>query len=199
MAVITNINQLDFNKRYSYSDYLEWNFKERIELIKGRLFKMSPSPNLYHQKVSAVVFNALFNYLENDECQVFVAPLDVRLTSNGSSDNDIDTVVQPDIFVVCDPSKLDKRGCKGAPDLIVEILSLSTGKKDLNEKKRLYEENGVKEYWVIHPSDGTLVQFELISHKYEHIGIFASGEMVYSKTIEGFQLDLGCVFTGISD
>ena len=121
--MITDIKQLNLNNFYSYADYLTWRFAERVELIKGKIFKMSPAPSLLHQQVSTALMVQIGRYMTNNPCQVFHAPFDVRLPIKSTSDEKIDTVLQPDITVVCDESKLDAKGCNGAPDLVVEIIS----------------------------------------------------------------------------
>ena len=193
--MITDINQLDLNKRYTYADYLLWQFSERVELIKGRVFKMSPSPRRIHQKISWEISYLIGKTIKknNNKCTAFTAPFDVRL-SKKKKDKQIETVVQPDICVICDEKKLDDRGCLGAPDLIVEILSRSTSKKDLNDKKDLYEENGVAEYWVVHPTEATFMQFVLENKKYRIVDIFTEDDIVKSIVLKGFELDLNEVF-----
>ena len=193
--VITDINQLDVNKRYTYSDYLLWQFSERVELIKGRVFKMSPSPKRIHQKISWEISYLIGKTIKKNKnkCTAFAAPFDVRL-SKEKKDQHIETVVQPDICVICDEKKLDDRGCFGAPDLIVEILSKSTSKKDLKDKKDLYEENGVVEYWVVHPTEATLMQFVLENKKYRIVDIFTQDDIVESAVLKDFELDLNEVF-----
>ena len=180
---ITDINELDFSKQYTYKDYLTWRFNERLELIKGWLYKMSPAPKRTHQEIEGIIFNKLFNYLENKPCKVYQSPFDVRLKRNKAKEDQIDTVVQPDICVICDKSKLDDAGCLGAPDLIVEVLSESTAKKDYNEKFNLYEENGVKEYWIADPANKSIEIFSLINDKYESLGIYSEREGI--TEIEG--------------
>ena len=133
------------------------------------------------------------SFLRKQSCEVYSAPFDVRL-SKKKKDKLVETVVQPDICVICDNSKLDDRGCLGAPDLIVEILSRSTSKKDLNEKKELYEENGVKEYWVVHPTEGTLIQFVLLNGKYVSTSVYTEGNVLQSDVIDGLHLDLTEIF-----
>jgi Uma2 family endonuclease len=153
---------LDMNKRYTYADYLTWLDDQSRELIHGFIKKMSPAPRLQHANVNSnVLFKLRSIILKNKgRCKVFTAPFDVRFPKQGeTADDKIDTVVQPDICVVCDLSKLDERGCCGAPDMIVEILSPSTLKKDVTEKFTLYEESGVKEYWIVHPKDKTIQVF----------------------------------------
>ena len=172
--LIYDINELDFSKQYTYADYLTWRFKERVELIKGWLHKMTPAPRMYHQKVSGNIFGEMWYYLKNQKkCKIYNAPFDVRLTKKSTKNEDIFTVVQPDICVICDKSKLDIRGCIGAPDLIVEILSPSTITKDTKEKYFLYQENGVKEYWIVNPDAQSIEVFLLNKeNKYESAGIY---------------------------
>lgn len=159
--MIHDISVLDTNKLYTYADYLTWQVQERLELIKGRLFKMSPAPLRYHQELSSALHREFSSYLKRKPCKVFHAPFDVRLPKSQIElrDKQIYTVVQPDIVVVCDHAKLDRKGCLGAPDLIVEILSPSTAAKDVKDKFVLYEEAGVQEYWIVHPEEAILEVF----------------------------------------
>lgn len=173
---ITDINELDFSKQYTYADYLMWRFSERVELIKGWLHKMSPAPRRVHQKIEGYLFFEFYRFFQNRQCEVYQSPFDVRLKKNKRHDAEIDTVVQPDICIICDKSKLDDAGCLGAPDLIVEVLSDSTAKKDYNEKFNLYEENGVKEYWIANPASKSIEIFTLKDEKYESLGIFNESE-----------------------
>jgi Uma2 family endonuclease len=172
MSVITDINQLDLTKKYSYADYLTWELNERVELIRGWIYKMSPAPRRKHQRASFKLTLTLGNFLDSCNCQVYEAPFDVRLKKNKGSDSEINTVVQPDISVFCDLSRLDDRGGIGAPDLIVEITSDSTMKKDYNEKFNIYEENGVREYWIVNPDSQCVEIFKLENEKYESVGVF---------------------------
>ena len=125
--MITSLNQLDFNKKYNYSDYILWQFQERVELLKGKLFPMA-APNVNHQRISGNLHLELGLFLRNKQCDLFAAPFDVRLPLSSSkvTADKIDTVIQPDLCVVCDENKLTKQSCVGAPDLIVEILSPSS-------------------------------------------------------------------------
>jgi Uma2 family endonuclease len=172
MTTITDINQLDLKKKYSYADYLSWQFAERVELIKGWIYRMSPAPRRKHQRVSFKLTLVFGNFFNSCDCQVYEAPFDVRLKKNIGADSEIDTVVQPDISVFCDLTKLDDRGGIGAPDLIVEITSDSTMKKDYNEKFNIYEENGVREYWIVNPDSQCVEIFKLENEKYESLGVF---------------------------
>ena len=149
----------NLNKRYTFADYLEWADNVRREIIDG-MVKMMTAPSSRHQRISTLLTVRLFNTIEENKgkCEVYSAPFDVRLPKNGEKDDHlIHTVVQPDICVVCDSSKIDDKGCLGAPDMVVEIQSLSTSKIDMNDKFHLYEMAGVREYWVVIPSEGVVV------------------------------------------
>ena len=190
------LSDLDLNKTYSYADYLKWTFNERIELIKGKIFKMTPAPNTYHQRVSGAAFNELYNYLKKKPCSVFSAPFDVRLPRKSSDDNTIYTVVQPDICVVCDPRKVDKKGCIGAPDIVVEILSPGNNKKELQNKFEVYEEALVKEYWIIHPDEHTFLKYVLNNeNQYLAERLLTVGDEVTTPILPGFSLSLEEVFS----
>jgi len=141
---ITKFQQLDLTDYYTYSDYLTWKFKERVELIKGMVFKMSPGPNRMHQEIVGEFHLVLGNLLRQKKCKVFLSPFDVRLPVSRKK-GQVDTVVQPDLCVVCDHKKLEKQGCNGAPDLVIEILSPSNSKIEIRDKYAVYEESGVKE------------------------------------------------------
>src|SRR4051794_27582693 len=141
------VEEPDPSYSYTYADYIQWKFEERLELFRGRIYKLA-APNTKHQEVSINLSTELFVLLKGSKCKVFHAPFDVRLpVKNRKKDNEISTVVQPDICVICDETKLDERGCCGAPDLVVEILSPGNSRKEIRLKHELYEEAGVKEYW----------------------------------------------------
>ena len=146
---ITSLNQLDLvNGIYSYADYLVWKIKERVELLKGKILEMS-APSPIHQEISGNLQGALFVFLKNSKCKLYTAPFDVRFPQKGESQ--VYTVVQPDLCVVCDFEKIDSKGCVGAPDLVVEILSPGNSKKEMKSKFALYQEEGVREYWIVDP------------------------------------------------
>ena len=179
---VTDFSELDLNKTYTYADYLTWRFQERVELIKGWIYKMSPAPKRLHQEVEGNLHIELGNYFKKKSCKLYESPFDVRLIKKGKNDKEISTVVQPDICVICDPEKLDDRGCIGAPDLIVEVLSTSTMKKDYNEKFNLYQENEVKEYWLVNPEGRSLQIFYLEDNEYvEFDTVEDKDELITSK------------------
>ena len=196
--MITSIDQLDVNKKYSYADYLTWKFDGYVELLRGKLFRMA-APTSNHQRLAGRMNTLWDNFLENSPCKVFIAPFDVRLLDHKKStaDKDIFTVVQPDVCVVCDKLKIDNKGCVGSPDLIVEILSPSTKKKDIEDKFELYEYNGVKEYWIVSVEDETILVFDLDdTGNYQFRKIYGDTESdIHSKTIEGFSFKLERLFS----
>lgn len=195
--MIKAFNDIDLNARYTYADYLKWHLEEYVELIKGKVFKMSPAPLSQHQVLVHRLDVELGYYLKKKTCQVFPAPFDVRLSSNNLfADEQITTVVQPNLCVVCDPTKIDKRGCVGSPDLIIEVLSSSTAKRDLDEKFHLYEESGVKEYWIVFPEEQVISVYLLneITFQYELLKHFEKGEKLKVNILEDLIIDLDDIF-----
>lgn len=186
---------LDLNKKYTYADYLNWSFDETVELIKGVIFKMAPAPSVKHQRVSTRLMGQLYNFLENSPCNLFHAPFDVRLPirKNEISDDQIITVVQPDICVICDNNKLEERGCLGAPDLIIEILSPGNSKKELQNKFEVYQESGVRGYWIVQPVDKYVTIYTL-NENGEFIGSRPYTEKMNSVIFPELEIDLEKVF-----
>ena len=189
--------KLSLNQRYSYADYLTWFDEKRRELIDGFIKMMSPAPAKTHQQILGSIYSNFWFFLKNNPCQVFPAPFDVRLPKD-KSDKDhhkIFTVVQPDITVVCDLSKLDEKGCLGAPDLIVEIISPFSAKRDLHDKFEIYEQSGVKEYWVVFPADKAITIFDLNENgKYNEGTTFKSDLKVKSELFPEFEIEMQDIF-----
>ncbi len=186
-TIVTRLDDLDFSKAYTYYDYLTWQFDEMVELIKGKIFPMSPVPSTNHQQIILNLSLLFGNYLKGKFCKVFPAPFDVRLSVNGKEN----TVVQPDLCVVCDLEKLDAKGCKGAPDLIIEIVSKNNVRHDTHRKLKLYEEAGVKEYWIVLPSDQTVLVCLLGDEgKYEISRPYTIGDIVQTSTFPELSVDL---------
>jgi len=184
--------------RYSYADYLNWQFDEVVELIKGKIFKKAAAaPKRIHQRISGELFLQIGNFLKSQKCQVYSAPFDVRFPKKSKEDSQIFDVVQPDICVICDLDKLDDRGCLGAPDLIVEILSPSNNETELRYKFDIYESQGVKEYWIVSPENQTFTINTLIDKRYVTSRMMTSGDVVESAVIKGFSLDLKAFFEGV--
>lgn len=141
---------------YTFADCLTWDERDRIEIVNGEAIMMSP-PTRAHQKILMELARQFANYLEGKKCEVYPAPFAVRLFEKaGDSPKDVDTMVEPDISIVCDNDKLDKHGCKGAPDMVIEILSPSTQRHDQLVKLGLYQRAGVREYWIVDPENQTV-------------------------------------------
>lgn len=183
------------NRGYTYRDYLNWPADKRLELIQGVVHDMGPAPSRRHQEISGELFYQLKAYLRGKPCEVYGAPFDVRLPQSEEENEDIQTVVQPDLVVVCDRSKLDDAGCLGAPDLIIEIISPSTVALDYITKLSLYEKNKVKEYWIVHPIDKTVMVFKLKEdHKYDKPDIYAEEAQIEVGIFADLEIDLKAVF-----
>jgi Uma2 family endonuclease len=194
--IITDIKDLDLNGSYTYADYLLWQFSERLELIKGKIFKMSPAPNSFHQEILGNLHYEFRTIFHKNKCKVYLAPFDVRLINHqkSSADNEIKTIVQPDLCVVCNPSIVDQKNCLGAPNLIIEILSKSTSKKDLSIKFDLYEENGVQEYWIVNPEDKNVLIYVLKDGKYIGSRPFIVESEIQSPTFPELKFEVDKIF-----
>ena len=180
---------------YSYADYLKWRFEERVELIKGKIMKMT-APNRKHQDVSRELMHVITSFLKNRNCKAYSAPFDVRLPLTKKLTNEeIITVVQPDVCIICDTSKLDDKGCIGAPDLVVEILSPGNSKKEIKLKYEVYEEAGVKEYLIINPVEENVAVLILsTSGKFDGAKLYATDDIIYSNAITGLAVNLSDIF-----
>jgi Uma2 family endonuclease len=199
--MITDINQLDFEKSYTYADYLTWKFSERVELFKGRIFKMS-APSRQHQKMSLVIERKIDGFLSKNKatCELYHAPFDVRLPlpAHKIKGDKVDTVVQPDICVVFDLSKLDDSGCNGSPDLIIEILSPENSKKEMRDKFELYESAGVLEYWIVEPYKEYIIRYNLNKEgKYQGSPPMMEGMIITSEVLKGLEIDVTSLFDNL--
>ncbi len=173
--------QLDLTKRYTFADYLTWFDDKRRELWNGFIQIMSPATNLYHQQTAFDIVSNLIDIKKKskNKCKIFFAPFDVRFPKNNNKEDEkIYTVVQPDIVIICDKNKLDKKGCIGAPDFIAEIISPSTAKIDMEDKYQLYEKEGVKEYWLVFPHEKIIQSFILKDKKYQKNGTYEKGDKI---------------------
>jgi Uma2 family endonuclease len=193
-----------YDEQYTYADYLEWDDDVRAELIYGTVYMMSP-PLTVHQRILSRLHLKLASFLEGKTCEVFVAPFGVRLFPK--EDLSDDTVVEPDIVVICDPSKIDERGCNGAPDLVIEILSPSNHRHDRLRKFNLYLDAKVREYWVVSPETK-----EVEVHVFENGRYFTRiygiiepddkekemlPEVIPVSVLPGLEIDVKDVFRGI--
>ena len=196
MAIVTKLSDLDLSKTYSYADYLLWRFQERVELIKGKIFEMSPGPSRKHQVISGILNRYLDRYFELKSCSLYYAPFDVRLINytKSTEDQKVFSVVQPDLCVVCDQSKLDDRGCLGSPDLVIEILSPGNSKKEMGVKFNLYEENGIKEYWIVDPTEHSIFVYTLQQDKYIGLKPCIEGEKINSPLFPLLDFEIEKIF-----
>jgi len=182
--------------KFNYSNYLKWPEEERWEIISGVAYDMTPAPSTNHQRVSRRLLTVFENFLKDKKCEVFGAPFDVILPETGESELESQNVVQPDISVICDKNKIKENGCVGAPDLIVEILSPATASKDIKIKFELYERHGVREYWIVHPSEKYLMVYKLDrqTKKYGRPDIYLQKARVKAGAIKGLNVKLYDVF-----
>jgi Uma2 family endonuclease len=197
MAEITSLSQLDLNGTYSYADYLSWKFEEATEIIKGKILPMA-APSRKHQQISRDLNGIFYNYFKKHPCEFYAAPFDVRLLDKKKSikaNKEVFSVVQPDICIICEESKLDDKGCLGAPDLVVEILSPGNSSKEMRTKKQLYEENQVREYWIFDPEHETVFQFHLTNEGiYSLPTIYIHNDVLDCVIFPSLKIDLTEVF-----
>ncbi len=193
---MTTLN-LDINKRYSYADYLTWMDDKRCELYDGYIVELT-TPLRKHQEVSGNFIGIIGNYIRGKTIKAYHAPFDVRFptSQNSLKDEQIFTVLQPDLCIICDPTKLDDRGCLGAPDFIIEITSPETSSSDIKYKYKIYEQHGVLEYWIVSPVDETVTVFVLDENgKYQFNGMFAGDNKIPVHILNGeLEIDLAEVF-----
>ena len=182
--------------RYTFADVLTWEENERIEIVNGEVVMMAP-PTTAHQIISGEIFRQLANYLEGKNCRAIPAPFAVRLFErDGDTSDDVDTMVEPDISIVCDHSKLDKHGCKGAPDMVIEVLSPSTQRHDRLVKLDLYQRAGVREYWIVSPEEQAVQVFTLSNDLLLLHEVYDRGSVAKVNVLDGCFIELSKVFTG---
>jgi Uma2 family endonuclease len=182
-------------KSYTYGDYVTWGDDERWELIEGQAYDMSPAPTNSHQTIAGNLYLQFGIFLKGKKCQVKIAAFDVLLPEKNEANEDVTTVVQPDLLVVCDPKKVHEFGLRGAPDIAIEILSESTMRKDQTVKKKLYEKHGVQEYWIVFPGDKVVQIFRLKGKKYGEPEVYTSRDIIPVKLLGRLKIDLKEVFT----
>ncbi|MFZ4548225.1 MAG: Uma2 family endonuclease [Bacteroidales bacterium] len=190
--------KLDFTKRYTYADYLTWVDDVRRELYDGLIKLMTPAPSRRHQDISTNLLSICWNYLRDKPCKIYHAPSDVRFPKDRKSLEDklVYTVLQPDLYIVCDLSKLDDRGCLGAPDLVIEIVSPKNAKRDVKDKFDIYQQHGVREYWIVNPTDENVTTFILDDKgKFQFVGMYAGDDKIPVNIFNGdLKIDLLEVF-----
>jgi len=181
-------------ERYTFADVLTWDEKERIELIEGKAVMLA-APSRIHQKISIAIAAQLYNFLEGKKCEVYPAPFAVRLfEQDGDSPDDVNTVVEPDISVICDKNRLDDYGCKGAPDMVIEILSPSTLRNDRFVKLNLYQQAGVREYWIVEPETQTVQVYTIQNGMFQHRAFYGRDDIAKVHVLNGCFIELSKVF-----
>ncbi len=185
------------DQHHTYGEYLTWPEDQRYELIDGVAYAMSPAPLRRHQRLVGELFRQIADALDDSDCEVNLAPFDVRLPDHDEADEQIMTVVQPDLTVVCDKSKLDERGCRGAPDWIVEVLSPGTAAHDQILKLALYERHGVKEYWLAHPVDRIVTIYWLEDGQYGRPSVHEMKETLQARCLTDVEIDWDRVVAGL--
>ncbi len=174
---------------HTYAEYLTWPADLRYELIDGAAYLMSPAPLRVHQEIVGEIYFQLRVALEGKPCRAYVAPFDVRLPKADEADDSVDTIVQPDVSVVCDESKLDERGMRGAPDWVVEVLSQATAVHDQTIKLAAYERAGVREVWLVHPTDRAVTVYRLRDHAFGRPTIHEMKGVLALEAIAGLRVD----------
>ncbi len=186
------VKERDDVRKYSYADYLTWDENERWEIIDG-IPLMQAAPSRIHQEILMEISKQFAVYLTGKPCKVYPSPFAVRLDIE-LNDNDVKNVVEPDITIVCDKNKLDDRGCKGAPDMIIEIVSPSTSKNDKLVKFNKYEKAGVKTYWLVEPEPKLVSVFTLTNGKYGRPEIYNDDDKTKVTIFSDLEIDLKSVF-----
>jgi Uma2 family endonuclease len=183
----------DVYKNFTYADYKAWELKpgERFELIYGEAYAMA-APNLEHQSISAILSGEFYTFLKDKPCRYFAAPVDVRLFYE--ADESDDTVVQPDLIVVCNPMKLGEEGCRGAPDIVIEILSPSNTAIEMERKLNLYWESGVKEYWIVDPQQKQIIAYRMQDGRYV-MQAYQLQDAITSAVLPGLTIPLSVIFS----
>jgi Uncharacterized protein conserved in cyanobacteria len=189
---------LNLGERFAYGDYSRWPEGERWELIDGQAWAMSPSPLTSHQELSRRLERAIDGFLVDKPCHMFHAPFDVLFPESDEPDDEVATVVQPDILVICDKSKITKAGARGAPDFIAEILSPRTAKKDFGPKFELYQRHGVREYWIVDPDAKAIHAWDVGEDRaYGKERLYEGSGHVASTALEGFEVNAGELFADL--
>lgn len=184
------------DKIYTYADYLTWQLDSYVELLRGKILAMSPAPLRIHQKIAGKLYLKIGTYLESKTCEVYTAPFDVRFPrrKDETSDEQITTVLQPDICVICDLSKLDARGCLGAPDWVIEVLSAGNSAREMRQKYQIYEESGVREYWIVNPENESILPYVLENESFVGKAPMIKGDKVSPHIFPELVIDLDYIF-----
>jgi len=182
-------------EKYTYGDYLNWSENETWEIIDGVPYLMSPVPSRIHQEIIGELFLQIGNYLRGKSCKVYVAPFDVVLIEKNEKEEDSMNVVQPDITIVCDKEKLDDKGCKGSPDMVIEVVSPSTVSQDYVKKLNLYEKYGIKEYWIVNHKNNNIFVYTLDNNgQYSEVQVYNIKDAISVGIFDKLVIDLKQIF-----
>jgi Uma2 family endonuclease len=193
--IIKDLNNLDLNGSYTYADYLKWRFPERVELFKGKVYKIDPVTYTIHQQVSGALAFKMLTHFKKGTCSIYFAPFDVRIAKSKTKHDKVNTVVQPDLCLIIDKEKLDDLGCIGVPDLMVEILKPDgNNKKEMGIKFDLYEENGVIEYWIVNPTEKTILIYSLQNEKFIGLKTLTEDDEMKSPLFPDLIFSVGEIF-----
>jgi Uma2 family endonuclease len=187
----------DYTQSYTYGDYLKFNIEEMVEIIRGKIFRMSPAPRVKHQGISGNLFATIHSMLKGKSCKVFNSPVDIVLPIENKKRNKSTTVVQPDICVICDPKIIEEKAIFGVPDFIIEIVAGKDVKKDTQIKFDLYQEAGVGEYWIVLADIKLVEVYFLENGKYQRFNAFSEDDVVPVKTIPGLEISIEEIFEGV--
>jgi Uma2 family endonuclease len=188
---------IDYDKVYTYGDYLKLEIEEMVEIIRGKIFRMSPAPKVKHQAISMNITAIIYNKLKGQYCKVFHAPIDVVLPIENRKRTKSRTVVQPDICVICDPNIIEENAIFGTPDFVIEIIAGKDVKRDTQYKYSVYEEAGVGEYWIVFGEMRFVEVFILVNGKYQRLNTFSEDDVIPVKTLPGLTISIDEVFEGV--
>jgi Uma2 family endonuclease len=188
---------IDYNKVYTYADYLKLEIDEMVEIIRGKIFRMSPAPRTNHQMICLNIASMIHQQLKGKNCNVFHAPFDIVLPIENKKRNKSTTVVQPDICVVCNPSIIEDKAIFGVPDFIIEIVAGKDLKKDTQIKYSVYEEAGVGEYWIVFADIRCVEVFILENGKFQRLNTFSEDDVVPVNTLPGLSISIDDIFEGV--
>jgi Uma2 family endonuclease len=187
----------DYQKVYTYADYLKFEIDEMVELIRGKVFRMSPAPRIKHQGINGNLFGVIHTYLKRKNCKVFNAPVDVVLPIADKKRTKSSTVVQPDICVICDPNIIEETAVFGVPDFVIEIVAGKDVKRDTQYKYSVYEEAGVGEYWIVFGEMRFVEVFILENGRYQRLNAFSEDDIIPVKTLPGLSISIDDIFEGV--
>ncbi len=187
---------IDYQKTYTYADYLKLEIEEIVEIIRGKIFRMSPAPRVIHQSLSGNIFSKIHTGLKGKSCKVFHAPIDIVLPLENKKRNKSTTIVQPDICVICEVKIIEDKAVFGTPEFIIEIIAGQKVKKDTQIKFNLYEEAGVSEYWIVFAEMRFVEVFILENGRFQRLNAFSEDDQIPCKTLPALEISIDDVFEG---